>query len=213
MFLIKPLQPLWLSIIVFAFLLSGCDSSKPHEALPNNATVLALGDSLTYGYGATPDSAYPQRLAKATGWRVINAGINGNTSEQALARLDELLDEHNPDMVIVSIGGNDFLQRLPDSQAEANIRHIIDDIKRHGNAEILLVGIPHYSLGAALGNPSDHPFYQKIADSENVTLLSDAWSDVIGNRSLRSDQVHPNAQGYEQFTNTLLDFLRQQGWL
>ena len=208
---VKRIYALFTTLTILCLL--GCDSAKPHSPLPGNATVLALGDSLTYGYGAAPDASYPQRLAEASGWQVINAGVNGNTTAQALSRLPKLLEQHRPDMVIVSIGGNDFLQRLSDSQAEANIKQIISTIRSHGEAQILLIGIPHYSLAAALGSPSDHPFYQRIADSEDVTLLSNAWGDVIAERGLRTDQVHPNAQGYAQFTDTLLTFLRDQGWL
>lgn len=192
---------------------AACDRAKPQQRLAANATVLALGDSLTYGYGATADTAYPQRLARATGWRVINAGINGNTSAQALARLPDLLEQYDPELVIISIGGNDFLQRLPYTQPEANILAMIDLICAQSDADILLVGIPHYSLAAAFGHPADHPLYRRIADSKQVALLGGAWGEIIADKTLRADQVHPNAAGYARFTDTLTAYLRDQGWL
>ena len=94
------------------------------QAVPAGATVLALGDSLTSGVGASADTAYPAELARLTGWKVVNGGVSGDTSVQALARLPGLLQQHQPALVIVSIGGNDFLRRQSAATARANILRI-----------------------------------------------------------------------------------------
>ena len=93
--------------------IAGCGRKQAARAqlVPAGSTVLALGDSLTYGTGASPETAYPTVLAELSGWNVVNAGVSGNTSAQALERLPGLLAEHQPKLVIVSIGGNDFLRR------------------------------------------------------------------------------------------------------
>ena len=104
--------------------LPGCDRKPATQPVPAGATVLALGDSLTSGVGASADTAYPTLLAARTGWNVINAGVSGNTSAQALERLPALLQEHRPALVIVSIGGNDFLRRLPLETTRTNLRRI-----------------------------------------------------------------------------------------
>ena len=88
------------------------------------ATVLAQGDSITFGIGASAETSYPSVLAKLTGWTVINAGVSGETSAQALARLPALLQEHTPLLVLVSIGGNDFVRRLPEVETRTNIQKI-----------------------------------------------------------------------------------------
>jgi len=108
------------------------------------AAVLALGDSITFGTGATAESAYPAVLAKLTGWNVTNAGVPGDTSAQALERLPALLQEHVPQLVLVSIGGNDFLRRLPEAETRANVRKICLDAQA-GGAQVLLVAIPAFS--------------------------------------------------------------------
>ena len=92
--------------LLAALSLAACNRRRKHAGLPRGSTVLALGDSLTYGFGANPDEAYPPRLAAMSGWHIINAGQSGDTSSGALARLPPLLREHNPRLVIISIGGN-----------------------------------------------------------------------------------------------------------
>lgn len=192
-------------------LLSACQPDTRQQPL-NDAVVLALGDSLTAGYGAGQGESYPELLTEQTSWQVVNAGISGDTSAQALARLPDLLVKHQPQLVIISIGGNDFLQRQNEQQTRDNIQAMIALVQSN-QAQVLLVGVPYYSVHAALGMPKDHPLYQEIADKEKITLLSGAWGEVLKDSSLRSDQIHPNALGYQQFTLRLLAFLKDEGWL
>ena len=200
-------------LLLTATALAACGKKSPkHNALPRGSAVLALGDSLTYGYGASPAESYPSRLAALTGWTVTNGGVSGDTSAQALARLPELLREHTPRLVILSIGGNDFLHRLPESETRANIRAIIQACQAAG-AEVILVGVPGVGVGAALGYPGDHPLYADIAKTENVPYYANGWSQILGKEALKSDQIHPNAAGYETFTRNFAAYLKERGWL
>lgn len=196
-----------------AIALAACGKRPPQaQALPAEASVLALGDSLTQGVGAKADEAWPSLLAERTGWDVINAGISGDTSAQALERLPDLLQEHAPALVVVSIGGNDFLRQMSAETAQANIRRICQQAKDSG-AQVLLVAVPQFSLLAAgTGRLSDHPLYTALAKELQLPLLEGAWAEVLSNPALRSDQVHGNAAGYALFTQQLFDFVRQQGW-
>ena len=185
--------------------LTGCGSkSVTGRKLAAGETVLALGDSITFGVGASVETSYPTVLARLTGWNVINAGMSGDTSAQALARLPPLLQEHAPALVLVSIGGNDFLRRLPESETRANILKICELCVVSG-AQVLLVAIPRFSASAAItGALSDHPMYEDIAQSLKLPLHAQGWSTVLSNAALKSDQIHANAQGYEQFARGLL---------
>lgn len=200
-------------LLLTAAALAACGKKAPkHSALPRGSAVLALGDSLTYGYGANPTESYPARLAELTGWTVTNGGVSGDTSAQALARLPELLREHTPRLVIISIGGNDFLRRQPENETRTNIRAIIQACKAAG-AETLLVGVPGVGVGAALGYPGDHPLYADLAKAENVPYYANGWSQILGKDALKSDQIHPNAAGYDTFARGLAAYLKENGWL
>ena len=98
-------------------------SAKPKgKTLPKEATLLCLGDSLTFGCGVTPDASYPQRLEQLNGHVTQNAGLNGDTAEGALARLPALLKQNTPGLVLVSIGANDFLRKLPPERTRAALK-------------------------------------------------------------------------------------------
>lgn len=200
-------------LLLTAAVLAACGKKAPkHSALPRGSAVLALGDSLTYGYGANPTESYPARLTELTGWAITNGGVSGDTSAQALARLPELLREHTPRLVIISIGGNDFLRRQPENETRTNIRAIIQACKAAG-AETLLVGVPGVGVGAALGYPGDHPLYADLAKAENVPYYANGWSQILGKDALKSDQIHPNAAGYAEFARGLAAYLKENGWL
>jgi acyl-CoA thioesterase I len=174
---------------------------------------LALGDSITHGSGADAASSYPAQLAALTGWRIVNGGVPGDTAAQALERLPPLLGEHRPALVIVSLGGNDFLRRLPEGQTEAAIRDIVA-LSRQAGAQVVLVAVPQASLGAALGaGLSDSPLYQRLADELKLPLHPGGWATVLGNDKLRSDRIHANAAGYRAFAEGLAATLRDHGLL
>lgn len=194
--------------------LSAC-GRKPAKAvaLPDGATVLALGDSLTSGVGASPDTAYPAVLQQRTGWNVVNAGISGNTSAQALERLPGLLQQHQPALVILCIGGNDFLQRQPPDATRDTIRKTVQAIQA-ASVPVMLVAVPQFSLMAAAGGKlSDHPLYEELAQELKVPLYSQGWAEVLGDERLRADAVHANATGYRQFANGLAQRLQAVGFL
>ncbi|MEJ5990945.1 GDSL-type esterase/lipase family protein [Ramlibacter sp. PS3R-8] len=193
--------------------LPACSRKARLASLPAGATVLALGDSITFGTGASPQGSYPAVLAGLTGWNVVNAGVPGDTSAAALARLPELLQQHSPALVLVSIGGNDFLRRMPPDSTRANIRSICKQAREAG-AQVLLVGIPEASaLAAAARSLGDHAMYEELAAELKLPLHAGGWSRVLSDPALRSDAIHANAQGYEAFATGLAQRLRELGLL
>ncbi|ULJ68309.1 GDSL-type esterase/lipase family protein [Wielerella bovis] len=198
-------------VLSAALLASACyKGSKRNSKLARDSTVLCLGDSLTAGYGAAKGEDYPTQLADITGWKVINGGVSGDTSEQALGRLPPLMAQE-PKLVIVSIGGNDFLQRQPESSTRVNIGKILDIIQS-ANIPVVLVAIPYFTTGALIGRVSEHPLYDDIAAQHRIPLLKGAWADILGDKKLKSDTVHANATGYRQFAEELADFLADEGF-
>jgi len=212
----SPQRRRWLAASLLAVALApltACGRKTPRaQAVPAGATVLALGDSLTSGVGASSDTAYPAVLQQLTGWKVVNGGVSGDTSAQALARLPDLLRQHQPALVIVSIGGNDFLRRQTASDTRTRVRQICAQARASG-AQVLLVAVPELSLLAAAGRLSDHALYEDIADELKIPLHRKGWSAVLADARLRSDQIHANATGYAQFAQGLVDTLRDTGLL
>lgn len=200
--------------LLLSAVLAGC-GRKPAAtaaALPAGTTVLALGDSITAGIGADAAASYPAQLAALTGWNVVNGGVSGDTSAQAAERLPALLAEHKPALVIVSIGGNDFLRRLSKADTEANIRRIVGAARAAG-AQVLLVAVPQPTLAAAVGaGLSDHPLYASLAGELKLALHSGGWASVLGDEKLKSDQIHANAAGYRAFAEGLANTLRATGY-
>ncbi|MEN8626547.1 GDSL-type esterase/lipase family protein [Psychrobacter proteolyticus] len=190
---------------------TGCGSEPTQTALPAGSTVVALGDSLTYGYGANDETAYPTVLAELSKWNVVNAGVNGDTSADVLTRVNEIT-EQNPDLVLLGVGGNDVLQRIAPDTTRANIIATLDTLQSK-NIDVVLIAEPHLSTSALFGKASDNPLYEDIAEAEGIPLYSDGWSTVLSDEALKSDKIHANAAGYRQFAEGLHDYLKDEGWV
>lgn len=200
-----------LAITLGATILTSCDKKKQFPTLFADAKILAFGDSLTAGYGAPNNHSYPDYLASMTRWNVINAGISGNTTADALARLPDLLKKHQPDLVLTGIGGNDVLKHLPQTQMRQNIISICDQIKTAGILH-MLIAMPQFSLiGAATGTLKDNPVYQEIAQTLDIPIQKNGWSTVLSQERYRSDAIHGNAQGYQYFASLLKKSLEDYG--
>ena len=180
------------------------EALKQHDP-ENAATTAAIYKWRTRG------SLPLAQLQKLTGWDIINGGISGDTSAQALSRLPALL-QRQPKLVIISIGGNDFLRKFSEAETRANIAKIIDSVQKE-NIPAVLVGVPHLSVGALFGHLSDHPLYQELAEQYTIPLFGGAWSEILSDEKLKSDQIHANAAGYKAFAEKLEKFLREEGFL
>lgn len=201
-----------LLVVVAAIILGAC-SHPTEQALPRGTRVLALGDSLTAGYGVNPGEAWPVLLASRTGWEIVNAGISGDTTAGGLQRLPVLLEEHSPALVIVSLGGNDMLRRVPQLETIANLNRILDLIHAHG-AKTVLLATPKPSItGAVFNSLSAADFYQLIAESHKVPLIEDALPDVLSDPKLKADALHPNAAGHLLLTEKLFKSLKAIGYV
>jgi lysophospholipase L1-like esterase len=188
-----------LMVVAILIFISGCSKQGPVlTKLTETDVILAFGDSLTYGTGVTSELSYPSVLANQIGFTVINKGIPGELSADGLIRLPGLLNEHKPALVILCHGGNDFLHKQPIKQLEQNLKQMIQLAKDAG-AEVMLVGVPQPKLLLL----SDAKVYAKIANEMNVPYVENALSKILSENVLKSDAVHPNAQGYQMLANAV----------
>jgi acyl-CoA thioesterase-1 len=135
----------------------------------------------------------------------VRAGIPGEVSAQALARLPAALDEHAPRLLLLCIGGNDFLQQLGTPQAESNVRAMVKLAKSRG-VEVLLIGTPQ--PGFSVTPPE---FFAGIAREFRVPYEEGVIGEVLRDASLKSDQIHPNARGYRVIAERLAADLKKSG--
>jgi len=193
--------------VCVAFLLAACDRAPTLPKLNSHDVIVAFGDSLTHGTGASEDTAYPAVLAALTGRTVINAGVPGDTTASALQRLPEVLAEHQPRLVLLCLGGNDMLRKQPTATTENNLRLLVQTIRTSG-AEVMLIAVPEPKLfGAAPG------FYARLAEEMQLPLEQDIFNDVLKDNRLKSDPIHANAAGYRVVAERLAEFLREAGAL
>src|ERR671915_449355 len=197
-----------MSALRFAFLILliwGCGERPKMERLAPDAVVLAFGDSLTFGSGANEDESYPAQLEKLIGRRVVRAGVPGEVTAQALARLPEALDEHAPRLLLLCIGGNDFLRRLGNQQAERNVREMVKLATSRGVA-VMLIGTPE--PGFTVSPPA---FYAGIAKEFRLPYEEGIIGQVLKDTSLKADPIHPNARGYRLIAERVAETLKQAG--
>jgi acyl-CoA thioesterase-1 len=194
----------WCGFLLGVFLVA-CGSGQRLAPLPPEARILAFGDSLTYGTGAGPEQSYPAVLQALIGREIVNAGVPGEITAEGLERLPELLDEHQPQLLILCHGGNDFLRSLGEQQAAANIRAMIR-LARERNIAVMLVAVPKFGV---LFSPPE--FYAGIAEELGVPVESGTLSRIIRDPALKSDAVHPNAAGYRRLAEAVAEELKAAG--
>ena len=157
---------------------------------PSGSNIIAFGDSLTYGFGAGPGEDYPSQLSTMIGTPVLNKGVNAETTENALQRLDRDVLKSNPKIVIVLLGGNDLLNRLPLETTFRNLDTIVERVQDSG-ALVVLVGLRNI-LGDQYGAR-----YKELAKRRGAVFVPDIMREIISSPKLKSDQVHPNGEGYK----------------
>jgi acyl-CoA thioesterase I len=187
--------------------LTACSSEVSLPKLSGTAVILAFGDSLTHGNGAKADESYPAVLEGLIKRKVINAGVSGEESGPGLKRFPQLLKTHQPGLVILCHGGNDILRKRDIQRMESNLREMIK-LSNSMKIPVVLLGVPKPGLFL-----SSADVYQEIADSEDVVFIEDLVSKVLSDKSLKSDTVHPNRDGYRVMAEKIYEVLKQRGAL
>jgi acyl-CoA thioesterase-1 len=204
--------------ILFAFLLAACQKEKEPavnttEKPAYSGTIVAVGDSLTAGQGVPETDAYPARLERKLNeagykWRVVNAGISGETSTGTLARMDWIL-KLQPDIVILETGANDGLRGQDPELTHRNIDRIVTTLQSK-KVVVVLAGM---QMLTNMGSPYREKFvaiYPRVAKERKLILVPFFLDKVAGEENLNlSDGIHPNPQGYAIVTDTLYPYVVQ----
>jgi acyl-CoA thioesterase I len=175
-------------------------------------TIVAVGDSLTAGLGVAEEMAYPAKLErklKSAGYhyRIINAGISGETSSGARARIEWIISSLDPDIVILETGANDGLRGTDPNLLEANLDQICTLLKEN-NVQVLLAGM---QMLPNLGPEYTQAFstiYPSIAQKYGVVFMPFFLKDVAGETNLNQpDRLHPNAEGYSRIADNIYAYV------
>ena len=197
---------------LFSIVASGCKDDSPISPAQGAAEIVAFGDSLTSGPGLRPDQAYPallqQRIAsEGLEYRVVNAGVTGDTSTEALRRFEGAL---GPDtrIVILAIGANDGLRGAPVTTVERNIAAMIERAQARG-ITVLLCQMEAPPIRGFTYTIEFHRIFTRLAERYQLRLVPFFLMDILGNDSLDlDDTLHPNAAGHKIIADTIWPHLR-----
>jgi acyl-CoA thioesterase-1 len=176
-------------------------------------TIIFYGDSLTAGYGLAPENAFPALIDEMLGeqgldYKVVNAGVSGETSSGGLTRIDWILNQ-KVDIFVLELGANDGLRGIPTAQTYENLTAIIKKVKeKNPECEIVVAGmmVPP-NMGADYANQFSEIF-PSLAKNTGATLMPFLLVDVAGDPALNlPDGIHPNIQGHKIVANNLMSVL------
>jgi lysophospholipase L1-like esterase len=203
----RPLRSLLFTLLL-AVALSGCSDGPRIPPLSGDAVILAFGDSLTYGTGTTEEKSYPAVLQQLSGRQVINAGIPGEVTAGGLARLAEALDEVQPQLLILCLGGNDMLRQKGQQEIGENLERMVQ-ISREQGVPVLLLGVPR----PAIFDMESAELYYQLADRLALPLQAEVIPAVLSDKALKSDPIHPNSEGYRLMAEAVYEKLKESGAL
>jgi len=176
-------------------LVIGCSSSVnqvKNVQLGQGEQIIVLGNSIASGYGVNPEQAFPTVLSRRLNVPILNQGVAGDTTAMGLARLQtDVLDE-NPWLVMVELSGNDYLQRIPETETEENLRQIVTQIQAQGAIAVIL------GINVGIVGDSYDRMFEELAQETQAYLIPQILKGLLRDERYRQDDIiHPNADGHE----------------
>lgn len=188
------------SVGLLAYLLFSKDATITNYP-PKEGSIVAFGDSLIKGVGAGESENFIALLSKKIGEPIVNLGVPGNTTVDGLARINEVLEEE-PRIVILLLGGNDYLKKIPKEETFANLKAVITTLHKEG-VLVVLLGV----RGGVLNDRFEENFEQ-LAEETGVAFVPDVLDGIFGKSSLMSDAIHPNKEGYAIIADRVYEVIK-----
>lgn len=175
------------------------------KQLPQDVVIIAFGDSLTRGYGTVaPGKNFVTYLSEDLKIPILNAGKTGDTTSDALVRLNFDVIDKNPDIVMVLLGGNDYFEGKSVDVIEANIKTIVKNIKQRTGAGVILIGVD------GTRNPVyENSFARMSLAGEVDEYVPNVMSGVLLRKDMLYDGVHPNDKGHRAIADKILPVLEK----
>lgn len=181
--------------------LASIGSSDVRNVPVRSGPIVAFGDSLVQGVGATKGNDLVSLLSRKTGREIANLGVSGDTTAAGLARVNAALDLE-PSVAIVLLGGNDFLRRVPQAETFNNLRQIVARFQESG-AAVIILGV----RGGILSDGYDK-LYKELAKDTRSAYVSDVLDGLLGDSRYMSDSIHPNDRGYARIADRVYPVLQ-----
>ena len=188
-----------LSVVTIAFILlkNGDNWSYKLQPINEGDKIVAFGDSLTYGYQLPRESSYPHLLNEELGYKykVVNYGVNGNTTNDGLRRFEEMLEDEKPSLVILGLGGNDILRRISAQTSIDNLVKMIEMAKIN-NSQVVLLPNPEPSVKGYFLGYKDYYIFKDVSEKTQTPMISNAYSKWLSKDNYKIDKIHLNKEGY-----------------
>jgi acyl-CoA thioesterase-1 len=191
-----------LIIITVLAACGGDDFDKIRNLRSVGETIVCFGDSLTEGVGAGEGEDYPSALSRRLALPVINAGRRGDTTADALQRLSDTVLSKNPRLVILLLGGNDFLRQRPRQETRKNLEEIVRRVQARG-AIVAIVGM-------RLGLFTDEyaAIFEETARQFRALYIPGVMKGILSDSKLRNDPIHPNGAGYRLIAERIAEKIK-----
>ena len=192
-------------LIALASVITLTACTGEYDAVSNldstGSTIVFFGNSITAGCGLPQNEAFPALIGRQLGVSILNAGVEGDTTVEAIARLEDDVLNRDPRVVVVEFGGNDFRRNMDREQTFRNLDRVVERVTEEGAMVVLLelrIGIlrDEYLSG-----------YRRVAKAHGALLISDFMSGILGNSKLTVDGVHPNAAGHRLIAERVMQKL------
>src|SRR6266508_783055 len=194
---------LWFGVIsAVVFACGGENFDKIRNIESAGETIICFGDSLTEGVGAAEGEDYPTVLSRLLASPVVNAGRRGDTTADALERLSAAVLSKNPRLVILLLGGNDFLRQRPREETRKNLEEIIQRVQAHG----AMVAIAGLKLGLFTDEYS--AMFEDTAKRSGALYIPQVLKGILSDSALRSDPIHPNGAGYRLMADRIAEKIK-----
>lgn len=194
------LMAIFISIKTFSNKYEIINEGKLSEKDGQIKTVVAFGDSLISGVGSTKGNDFISLLSKEIGQPILNLGKSGDTTTAALTRIDSVV-RTKPDIVIVLLGGNDYLRKVNQDETFKNLEKIVKTLQDNG-AVVILLGV----RGGLLKDTYEAKF-RAFAKSNGTAYVPNVLDNLLGDKALMSDAIHPNDIGYQKIADKVLPTL------
>ncbi len=176
-------------VMLVAYFLFGSEDTFVNYP-PHEGPIVAFGDSLVKGVGAPEGQDFVSLLSVKIGEPVINLGVPGDTTADGLVRLGEVTDLE-PRIVIVLLGGNDYLKKIPKAETFTNLKSIVTTLQSDGILVVLL------GIRGGLLNDRFEEDFEQLAEETGSVYVPNVLDGIFGKSALMSDTVHPNSEGYK----------------